>query len=159
MSSRRDLTASCDRQCVLPGGRGAFGTLVPSAESALIADDYESDAITYQHPDFDHGEKVKKTQTSLGEGAAVSSLRRAKIICTIGPACDSEAAMRDLMRLGMDVARLNFSHGTHEDHGRATSNACAAAAERRKAHHLHSAGSPGPQNPHRTASSAVNLFC
>jgi pyruvate kinase len=42
--------------------------------------------------------------------------RRAKIICTIGPACNSEALMRDLLRLGMDVARLNFSHGTHEDH-------------------------------------------
>jgi pyruvate kinase len=48
--------------------------------------------------------------------AAVS--RRAKIICTIGPACHSEAAMRDLLRLGMDVARLNFSHGSHEDHAR-----------------------------------------
>jgi pyruvate kinase len=44
--------------------------------------------------------------------------RRAKIICTIGPACHSEAAMRDLLRLGMDVARLNFSHGSHEDHSR-----------------------------------------
>src|ERR1700728_4706359 len=44
--------------------------------------------------------------------------RRAKIICTIGPACNSEAAMCDLLRLGMDVARLNFSHGTHEDHAR-----------------------------------------
>jgi pyruvate kinase len=44
--------------------------------------------------------------------------RRAKIICTIGPACHSEAAMRDLMRLGMDVGRLNFSHGTHDDHAR-----------------------------------------
>ena len=44
------------------------------------------------------------------------SLRRAKIICTIGPACGTEAAMRDLLRLGMDIARLNFSHGTHEDH-------------------------------------------
>jgi len=42
--------------------------------------------------------------------------RRAKIICTIGPACNSEAVMRDLLRLGMDVARLNFSHGSHEDH-------------------------------------------
>jgi len=47
-----------------------------------------------------------------------STLRRAKIICTIGPACDDEVAMRDLLRLGMDIARLNFSHGTHEDHAR-----------------------------------------
>jgi pyruvate kinase len=50
--------------------------------------------------------------------AEKQSSRRAKIICTIGPACHSEAAMRDLMRLGMDVGRLNFSHGTHEDHAR-----------------------------------------
>jgi pyruvate kinase len=42
--------------------------------------------------------------------------RRAKIICTIGPSCNSEAALGELMRLGMDVARLNFSHGTHQDH-------------------------------------------
>jgi pyruvate kinase len=42
--------------------------------------------------------------------------RRAKIICTIGPASNTEAAMRDLLRRGMDIARLNFSHGTHEDH-------------------------------------------
>jgi pyruvate kinase len=48
----------------------------------------------------------------------VLSARRAKIICTIGPACHDEAAMRDLLRLGMDVGRLNFSHGTHEDHAR-----------------------------------------
>ncbi|HZQ95432.1 MAG TPA: pyruvate kinase [Candidatus Sulfotelmatobacter sp.] len=47
-----------------------------------------------------------------------NSLRRAKIICTIGPACNTESAMRDLLRLGMDIARLNFSHGTHEEHAR-----------------------------------------
>ena len=45
-----------------------------------------------------------------------SQRRRAKIICTIGPASESEAVMRDLMERGMDVARLNFSHGTHEEH-------------------------------------------
>ncbi|HVI08681.1 MAG TPA: pyruvate kinase [Candidatus Binatia bacterium] len=44
--------------------------------------------------------------------------RRAKIICTIGPASHHEQAMRDLLWLGMDVARLNFSHGTHEEHAR-----------------------------------------
>jgi pyruvate kinase len=45
-----------------------------------------------------------------------ASSRRAKIVCTIGPSCNTEAAMRDLLRLGMDIARLNFSHGTHEEH-------------------------------------------
>jgi pyruvate kinase len=44
--------------------------------------------------------------------------RRAKIICTIGPSCHTETVMRDLVRIGMDVARLNFSHGSHEDHAR-----------------------------------------
>ena len=42
--------------------------------------------------------------------------RRAKIVCTIGPASNSEQMIRELMLRGMDVARLNFSHGTHEQH-------------------------------------------
>ncbi len=50
------------------------------------------------------------------ETAAARVRRRAKIVCTMGPATNSEATMRDLMRCGMDVARLNFSHGTHEEH-------------------------------------------
>ena len=45
-------------------------------------------------------------------------VRRAKIIATIGPSSNTEATLRDLLRLGMDVARLNFSHGTHEEHAR-----------------------------------------
>jgi pyruvate kinase len=44
--------------------------------------------------------------------------RKAKIVCTLGPSSNSETAIRDLMRLGMDVARLNFSHGTHTEHAR-----------------------------------------
>ena len=43
-------------------------------------------------------------------------LRRAKIICTIGPSCSTEAGLRGLLSVGMDVARLNFSHGSHQDH-------------------------------------------
>ena len=47
-----------------------------------------------------------------------SGRRRAKIVCTIGPASNTDMVLRDLMRFGMDVARLNFSHGTHEEHAR-----------------------------------------
>jgi pyruvate kinase len=43
-------------------------------------------------------------------------LRRAKIVCTLGPASDSLEGLRRLISSGMDVARLNFSHGTHDQH-------------------------------------------
>jgi pyruvate kinase len=49
---------------------------------------------------------------------APEAARKAKIVCTLGPSSNSEPVLRDLMRLGMDVARLNFSHGTHEEHAR-----------------------------------------
>ena len=45
--------------------------------------------------------------------------RRAKIVCTLGPATHSYERVRALVYAGMDVARLNFSHGTHEDHEQA----------------------------------------
>jgi len=44
--------------------------------------------------------------------------RQAKIVCTIGPSSNTEAGVRMLMHAGMDVARLNFSHGSHADHAR-----------------------------------------
>lgn len=42
--------------------------------------------------------------------------RRAKIVCTLGPATDTDAGVRALVDAGMDVARLNFSHGDYSDH-------------------------------------------
>lgn len=42
--------------------------------------------------------------------------RRAKIVCTLGPATNDEAMVKALVEAGMDVARMNFSHGDHADH-------------------------------------------
>jgi pyruvate kinase len=46
----------------------------------------------------------------------MSSLRRAKLVCTLGPSSDTLEGLRGLIEAGMDVARFNFSHGTHEEH-------------------------------------------
>ncbi|HEX9154970.1 MAG TPA: pyruvate kinase [Nitrospira sp.] len=59
-------------------------------------------------------------------------MRNAKIVCTIGPASNSPAMLDRLIESGMDVARLNFSHGTHESHAAAIT-AIRHAAERRRA--------------------------
>lgn len=45
-------------------------------------------------------------------------MRKTKIICTIGPASESEEKLRELMLAGMNVARFNFSHGSHDEHRR-----------------------------------------
>lgn len=42
-------------------------------------------------------------------------MRKTKIICTLGPASDSKETIRELVKAGMNVARFNFSHGTHEE--------------------------------------------
>ena len=45
---------------------------------------------------------------------AAAGVRRAKIVATLGPASNTETTFRELVRAGLDVARLNFSHGSHE---------------------------------------------
>jgi len=46
----------------------------------------------------------------------ISARRRTKIVCTIGPSCNTQEKIEELLLHGMNVARVNFSHGTHEDH-------------------------------------------
>jgi pyruvate kinase len=55
--------------------------------------------------------------------------RRAKIVCTLGPSSSTEEQIRQLLLLGMDVARLNFSHGSHEEHLQRIRSLRKAAAE------------------------------
>lgn len=60
-------------------------------------------------------------------------MRKAKIVCTIGPASQSPAVLDRLIEAGLDVARLNFSHGSHESHARAIASVREAAAGRGRA--------------------------
>lgn len=45
-------------------------------------------------------------------------MRRTKIVCTIGPASEDKNILREMVASGMDIARFNFSHGSHEEHGK-----------------------------------------
>jgi pyruvate kinase len=56
-------------------------------------------------------------------------VRRTKIIATVGPATSTEGPLRDLIAAGVDVFRLNFSHGSHEAHGEVVARIRALAAE------------------------------
>ncbi len=60
-------------------------------------------------------------------------MSRAKIVCTIGPSSNSPEGIDHLITSGMDVARLNFSHGTHDDHRRAIASIREASVRHKKA--------------------------
>jgi pyruvate kinase len=57
----------------------------------------------------------------------MSQIRRTRIVCTIGPSSSSPAVLRAMVQAGMDVARLNFSHGDHATHREAAANVREAA--------------------------------
>src|SRR5690606_22228350 len=61
------------------------------------------------------------------------AMPRAKIVCTLGPASSTPERIGELIDAGMNVARLNFSHGTHEDHARMLQIVRAEAEKRGKA--------------------------
>jgi len=54
-------------------------------------------------------------------------LNKTKIVCTIGPASESQEVMEKMMRAGMNVARLNFSHGSFDSHRMVINNLKSAA--------------------------------
>ena len=68
------------------------------------------------------------TDGSRGPGEA-DTVRRTRIVCTIGPASDDVATLRAMLESGMDVARLNFSHGDHDAHAERIARLRAVAEE------------------------------
>src|SRR5437763_5173250 len=58
-------------------------------------------------------QKTSSVGLTCGKGY---HMRRTKIVCTIGPATNSDEKLEQLVRAGMNVARLNFSHGMHDEH-------------------------------------------
>ena len=56
-------------------------------------------------------------------------MRKTKIICTLGPSTDKDGVLRELVANGMNVARFNFSHGSHEEHKGRLDNLKAIRAE------------------------------
>ena len=68
---------------------------------------------------------------SDGRSAAIRTART-KIVCTLGPASSSVEVLRELLVAGMDVARINFSHGTHAQHAETIARVRAAAADLRQ---------------------------
>ncbi len=80
-------------------------------------------------------DRITPTRTSQASHPATSSAvsRRAKIVCTLGPATAGAEKVRRLVECGMDVARLNFSHGTHADHQQMYSYVRAASESTSKA--------------------------
>ena len=63
----------------------------------------------------------------------VNGVRRTKIMATLGPASDREAVIHELIAAGVDLFRLNFSHGTHESHAAALARIRAAAEHQGRA--------------------------
>jgi pyruvate kinase len=72
------------------------------------------------------------SQTEIVAHIKSMNFRHSKIVCTIGPASRSPRMIDRLLRAGMDVARLNCSHGTHEEHAKSISMLRAAAIEHEK---------------------------
>jgi len=62
----------------------------------------------------------------------VNNTRKAKIVCTLGPASSSKEMIDKLIHAGMDVARLNYSHGSHEDRARMVKDLRKASAQRER---------------------------
>jgi pyruvate kinase len=94
----------------------------PATQIVIVSED-QSVEVVVEAMHKGASDYIVKSDSFTTQVAAVvrkisrrQSLRRSKIVCTIGPATDSEERLAQLLDAGMDVARLNFSHGEHAWH-------------------------------------------
>ena len=94
------------------------------------------------------GHRLGAREPARPPASASHTMRRAKIVCTLGPASLKPEMLEELLNAGMDVARLNFSHGSHAQHAQTHRHAA-----RRLAQGAQGSGHPrrpaGPEDPHR----------
>jgi pyruvate kinase len=85
---------------------------------AYTTDKYGTDERVWQgRPEFCSPRRSRPPRPLKSPGVRARALKRTKIVATIGPASRDPALLRELFAAGVNVVRLNFSHGTHEEHG------------------------------------------
>ena len=107
---------------------------------------FGSEVLLQREPDL--------LQRREGNDETMHRKRNAKIVATLGPASSAPDLIQVLFEAGVDVFRLNFSHGTQADH-EARYRAIRAVEQKAGAPDRHPAGPAGSQDPHRQAAVAA----
>ncbi len=100
-------------------------SVAPSAQSVLPPDDIVPAAQELARRSATHVESLSQLHIL----SRASGVRHSGIVCTIGPATKEVDLLVEMLEAGMNIARMNFSHGTHEYHGETMDN-CRKAAEK-----------------------------
>ena len=116
----RDRLGHLARDCAQGGAAARICTAQEKYDARIpIQKPCRSMRASLPHPlSRDKSLEALRSRRRAGRGCKLEKMRRAKIVCTIGPASSIPEMIQALVAAGMDCARLNFSHGSHEDHAK-----------------------------------------